>query len=139
MKKTFWDYLFLLDGLITFATIVAVFVLIFVKSKAFLPIIFVLVISSVLIYRKILESLKSGRISWMGKTFSVNQKYMFSLVLMMWISPVLWFPAVAIGYMLNYLPGSIFSWALLPLISVAIYCLVLIANPSLKKIGDKKT
>jgi hypothetical protein len=116
--------------------IVIVFILL-ALTKVFSPIFLAIVLPAALIYWSVSSAVKSGRVSFLGKSYSIGEKYMFSLDLTIWTSIMLLFPAIAIAHTMNWKNNPIF-WALLPLLSILVYCCFLILNPFLKKINEKK-
>lgn len=129
--------LFLLGFLVDWGINILMFVLLSVLTKIFSPIFVIVFIPFALAYWTVADAIRSGRILGMRKTFSVNEKHMFSLILTVWITPDVWLLSMAIIHMLR-MENNMFLWAFLPLSSTAVYFFLVFINPSLKKISESK-
>jgi hypothetical protein len=116
---------------------IVILVAILALTKVFSPIFVIVFIPFTLAYWTVVEAIRSGRILGISRTFSVDEKYMFSLTLAAWMSPALWIPITAISSVLKT-GNNVYFWMLLPLSSISIYCILIFINPSLKKISKNK-
>jgi hypothetical protein len=128
---------FLLGFLADWGVNILIFILLSALTKIFSPIFVVVFIPLALAYWTVADAVRSGRILGMRRTFSVNEKHMFSLTLTVWMSPAAWLVPMSVIHLLK-VEKNLFVWMLLPLSSIAIYCVLIFINPYLKKISENK-
>lgn len=127
---------FLVGFLADWGINILVFILLSVLTKIFSPIFIAIFIPFTLVYWTVADALRSGRILGMRKTFSVNEKHMFSLILTVWISPAVWLIPMAIIHVLEVKNNTIL-WIFMPLSFATIYYFLVFINPYLRKISDR--
>jgi hypothetical protein len=116
---------------------ILIFTVLLVLCKVFSPVFLLGPLPAAMIYWIVTAAAKSGKVSgWRNKQIPINEKYTFSLVLTIWISLFLSGPIVIIASLSKWQYSSIF-WAAFFALHIAIYLLLVLFNPYLKKIGVK--
>jgi hypothetical protein len=116
---------------------ILIFTVILVLCKVFSPVFLIGPFPAAMIYLIIITAAKSGKVSgWGNKQIPINRKYMFSLTLTMWISLFSAGSLVIIASLLKWQYNGIF-WASFFALHIAIYFLLVLFNPHLKKINAK--